>query len=29
MASECRLKKARKWKVVSFEPIDLFAPAGA
>ena len=27
---KCRLKKAgKKWKVVSFEPIDLFAPAGA
>ena len=27
---KCRLKKVgRKWKIVSFEPIDLFAPAGA
>jgi len=27
---KCRLKKmGKKWKIVSFEPIDLFAPAGA
>jgi len=27
---KCRLKKVgKKWKIVSFEPIDLFAPAGA
>ena len=27
---KCRLKKVgKKWKIVSFAPVDLFAPAGA